>query len=63
MPETSFNKPFGGTVEVGNITGVATAIAAGWPGAIFWMWISDNLGMGINFLALGIHYRTRGPAY
>ena len=38
MPETSFNKSLGGTVGVGNIAGVATAIAAGGTGAIFWMW-------------------------
>jgi len=37
MPETSFNKSLGGTVGVGNIAGVATAIAAGGPGAIFCM--------------------------
>ena len=36
----------GGT---GNIAGVATAIVAGGPGAVFWMWISAFLGMMTNF--------------
>ena len=33
------------TVGTGNITGVATAIALGGPGAVFWMWISAVFGM------------------
>ena len=35
----------GGTVGVGNIGGVATAIAIGGPGALFWLWIAAFLGM------------------
>lgn len=35
----------GGTVGFGNIAGVATAVAAGGPGAIMWMWLSSLLGM------------------
>jgi AGCS family alanine or glycine:cation symporter len=51
----------GGTVGVGNIAGVATAIALGGPGAIFWMWISGLLGMGTKFaeVVLSVHYRKR----
>ncbi|MEW5945598.1 MAG: sodium:alanine symporter family protein [bacterium] len=51
----------GGTVGVGNIAGVATAIALGGPGAVFWMWVSGFLGMATKFgeVALGIHYRVR----
>ena len=33
------------TIGTGNIVGVATAIAAGGPGALFWMWVSAMLGM------------------
>ncbi len=33
------------TVGTGNIAGVATAIAAGGPGALFWMWITGLVGM------------------
>ena len=33
-------------VGTGNLAGAATAIAAGGPGAIFWMWLSALLGLG-----------------
>lgn len=36
-------------VGTGNLAGVATAIAAGGPGSIFWMWISGFFGMGTIF--------------
>lgn len=50
------------TVGTGNIAGVATAIAAGGPGAVFWMWISAFLGMATGYAEtfLGIKYRYRG---
>ena len=58
-PFAALNIALGGTVGVGNIAGVATAIAAGGPGAIFWMWISGFLGMATKYseVALGIKYR------
>ncbi|ABW18302.1 alanine/glycine:cation symporter family protein [Alkaliphilus oremlandii] len=48
-------------VGTGNIAGVATAIAMGGPGAIFWMWVSAFFGMATKFseIALGIKYRER----
>lgn len=36
-------------VGTGNLAGAATAIAAGGPGAIFWMWVSAFFGMGTIF--------------
>lgn len=50
-----------GTVGVGNIAGVATAISLGGPGAIFWMWVSGFLGMATKYaeVVLGIKYRIR----
>ena len=49
------------TIRTGNIAGVAAAIAAGGPGAIFWMWIVAFFGMMTNFSenVLGIYYRRR----
>lgn len=49
------------TVGVGNIAGVATAIASGGPGAIFWMWIAAFFGMMTNYSenVLGIYYRRK----
>ena len=49
------------TVGVGNIAGVAAAIALGGPGAIFWMWVAAFFGMMTNFSenVLGIFYRRK----
>lgn len=49
------------TIGVGNIAGVAAAIAAGGPGAIFWMWLSAFFGMMTNYSenVLGIYYRGK----
>lgn len=50
------------TIGTGNIVGVATAIIAGGPGAIFWMWIMAILGMMTNYSenVLGIFFRRKG---
>lgn len=50
------------TVGTGNIAGVATALVAGGPGAVFWMWISSLAGMMMAYAEnfLGIAYRERG---
>jgi len=47
------------TIGTGNIAGVATAIAAGGPGAVFWMWVTGLLGSGLKFTSctLGMKYR------
>ena len=49
------------TVGVGNIAGVATAIASGGAGAIFWMWVAAFFGMMTNYSenVLGIYYRRK----
>lgn len=49
------------TIGTGNIAGVATAILAGGPGAIFWMWISAFWGMATAYgeTELGMKYRRR----
>lgn len=49
------------TIGTGNIVGVATAITAGGPGAIFWMWISALVGMMTKYAenVLGNRYRYR----
>lgn len=60
-------------VGTGSLVGVATALASGGPGAIFWMWMTALLGMGISFseAILAILFRESngdgtyrgGPAY
>ena len=49
------------TIGTGNIAGVAAALAAGGPGAIFWMWIVAFFGMMTNYSenVLGIFFRNR----
>ncbi len=61
------------TVGMGNISGVALAIAIGGPGALFWMWVSALFGMTTKFFtcSLAVIYRsenaqglaTGGPMY
>ena len=61
------------TVGTGNIVGVVTAIAAGGPGAVFWMWVSAFFGMMTKYaeIVLGVYFRHRdekgewvgGPMY
>ncbi len=61
------------TIGTGNIVGVATAIQAGGPGAIFWMWIVAFIGMATKYAEclLALKYRVRdkngfmagGPMY
>lgn len=52
------------TVGMGNISGVAVAIAVGGPGAIFWMWISAIVGMSTKYFTsvLAILYRGKDSA-
>ena len=52
------------TVGVGNIAGVATAIALGGPGALFWLWVSGVFGMATKFceIVVALHYRERDSA-
>ena len=47
-------------VGSGNIVGVSTAILAGGPGALFWMWVAAFFGMATKFgeIVLGICYRS-----
>lgn len=49
-----------GTIGIGNIAGVATAVHWGGPGALFWMWITALVGMATKFTTctLGHKYRT-----
>ena len=48
-----------GTVGMGNMAGVATALSIGGPGAIFWMWVLALFGMITKAaeITLAIHYR------
>jgi len=71
-PFQSLSTAIAAQVGTGNLAGVATAIAAGGPGAIFWMWVSGFFGMGTIFaeaVLAQVYNETRdgeltgGPAY
>ncbi|MFA5060010.1 MAG: sodium:alanine symporter family protein [Candidatus Omnitrophota bacterium] len=61
------------TIGTGNIVGVATAIAAGGPGAVLWMWLTGVFGIATKYseALLSVKYRTKnaqgfmagGPMY
>lgn len=61
------------TIGTGNIAGVATAVALGGPGAVFWMWVTALVGMATKFgeAVLAVKYRVKdengemagGPMY
>ena len=53
----------GSAIGIGNIAGVASAIALGGPGALFWMWVCALIGMGTKMaeITLAIYYRAKDP--
>lgn len=72
-PFASMSAALGGTLGIGNIVGVATAIVTGGPGAVFWMWVSAIFGMITKYseVLLACLYRKKdengsyigGPMY
>lgn len=72
-PYQAVSVAIGSTVGVGNIGGVATAVAVGGPGAVFWMWMAGIFGQAIKMVevSLALYYRTHigedltygGPTY
>ncbi|HHW46430.1 MAG TPA: sodium:alanine symporter family protein [Clostridiales bacterium] len=50
----------GGTIGIGNIAGVSTAIMLAGPGAVFWMWVSGFIGMITKFaeVCLAVKYKS-----
>jgi len=72
-PLQSLMAALGGIIGNGNIAGVATAIAVGGPGSIFWLWLASLVAMIIVYVEtkLGVSYRKKstdgtysgGPMY
>ena len=72
-PIQALTTALSGTMGIGNIAGVSTAIVLGGPGAIFWMWMTAVIGMATKYseAVLALKYRTRsadgtmagGPMY
>jgi len=61
-PYQAMTAAIASSVGVGSITGVATAIVSGGPGAVFWMWVSALVGMMTKYagVVLAIHFRKKG---
>src|SRR5262249_38537084 len=51
------------TIGTGNIVGVATAVAAGGPGAVLWMWLTGVFGIATKYAEalLAVRYRVTTP--
>ena len=72
-PFQAVSTALAGTMGVGNIAGVATALTLGGAGAIFWMWVSSFFGMMTKYaeVVLAVRYREKsegggwhgGPMY
>ena len=68
LPEASSTSPLralsvalAGTLGVGNITGVASALISGGPGAIFWMWVGALVVLGVKYaeVSLAVSFRQK----
>jgi alanine or glycine:cation symporter, AGCS family len=72
-PWQALSTALSGQVGTGNLAGVATAIAIGGPGAIFWMWVTALFGMALAYAesSLAVRFREKhedghfhgGPMY
>jgi AGCS family alanine or glycine:cation symporter len=62
-PLQSLMTMLAGAIGNGNIAGVATAIAIGGPGAIFWMWVSGFFAIATKYseAVLGLKFREQLP--
>lgn len=63
-PFEALSSALASTVGMGNISGVAVAMTAGGPGALFWMWVSAVVGIGTKFFtcSLAVMYKGRDSA-
>ncbi len=61
-PLQALSTALSGTMGIGNIAGVSTAIVLGGPGAMFWMWAVAFIGMATKYAeaVLALKYRSRG---
>ncbi len=72
-PIRAFFASIAGSVGIGNVVGVCTAVQIGGPGAILWLWIASILGSVVKYseIYLGLKYRVQndqksydgGPMY
>jgi alanine or glycine:cation symporter, AGCS family len=60
-PMQAFFASIAGSIGIGNLVAVCTAVKIGGPGAVFWMWIAALMGMLVKYaeIYLGVRYRVR----
>lgn len=60
-PFQALSSALGGSIGTANIAGVASAIAIGGAGAVFYMWLAALVGMGVKFceIVLALRYREK----
>lgn len=63
-PFQALSTALAGTIGVGSLAGVSTAIVMGGPGAIFWMWVCAFFGMAIKFCEIFLSklYQHKSPS-
>jgi AGCS family alanine or glycine:cation symporter len=61
-PGRALSMALAGVLGVGNLVGVSAALAAGGPGAVFWMWVSATLAMLLKYAetVLALRHRQKG---
>lgn len=59
-PLRAFFAGLGGSVGIGNVVAITTAVQLGGPGAVFWMWLTAIIGSLVKYgeVFLGIRYRV-----
>lgn len=59
-PLQAFITAMGGSIGIGNVVGICTAIQIGGPGALFWTWVAGFLGMLLQYseVYLGMKHRV-----
>ncbi|MBQ1965894.1 MAG: sodium:alanine symporter family protein [Clostridia bacterium] len=64
-PFRAFATSLGGTIGVGNLTGVALAVSLGGAGAVFWMWVSAFLCMTVKYFEvyLALKHQPEGETH
>ncbi|MBQ2730255.1 MAG: sodium:alanine symporter family protein [Clostridia bacterium] len=58
-PFRALSQALAGTLGVGNMSGVASAICSGGSGAVFWMWVSAAIAMSIKYFEVGLAQKFR----
>jgi AGCS family alanine or glycine:cation symporter len=64
LPLRLYFSSMGGSIGIGNIGGIVSAVSVGGPGGLFWMWVAVFVGMLVKYaeIFLGIKYRVKNKS-